>query len=432
MKIAINIKPLQSGHRMRGIGSVVINLINNLSDSDRKKHSFVFYMAKDRDEDEALGLLKLDGLDYEVRYLSKPQPFLKFRLPSKLNLSVIIVNKLVGFVRLNRGAPLPDHRDIEVYLHTDQSENVPRGRGFKKIMIAYDVIPYVLEWEYLNSYRTARARGERFRAAVRTSMSRQAYRQRLKINVRRANRILAISSATKHDFMKYIGAPERKIEVVHLGVSPPAEQSSNPPDFRYLPTSWGYFKRNRKFDDSKPFLLYVGGADPRRKLDDLVTAFNHLRAQGQDIRLVLVGDTMQGPKNIPTLPIQKALGNSSYIDDIVFLGFVDEDVRNWLYEHALAFVYPSTYEGFGLPVLESMAHGCPVICYDTAAVREVAGDVPHYAKGAEDIRQLTLALLDMKPEARRKLQAAGLAHSRKFTWAKTTKQIMAELVESVG
>ncbi|MGH7194379.1 MAG: glycosyltransferase family 4 protein [Candidatus Saccharimonadales bacterium] len=432
MTIGINIKPLQSGHRMRGIGSVIINLINNLSPADRKKHNFIFYMAKDKDEDEALGLLNLGGLDYRVHYLPKPRALLGFRLPGRLNLLVILANKGFGFARLNRGMTLPQHHDLDVYLHTDQSENLPGGRGFKKVMIAYDIIPYVLEWEYLNSFRTLRRRGYRPRTAFRVSLSRWGYKQRLEANIRRVDRILAISSATKDDFIKYMGASARKIEVVHLGVTPPAKQSSDAPGFRYLPTSWGYFKRERKFDTDTPFLLYVGGADPRRKLDDLVTAFNHLRAEGQDIKLVLVGDTLQGPKTIPTLPIQTALDSSSYIDDIIFLGFVDEEVRNWLYEHALAFVYPSTYEGFGLPVLESMAHGCPVICYDTAAVREVAGDLPHYAEDAEDIRQLTLKLLDSKPEARRKLQAAGLAHSRKFTWAKTAAKVMSALEEAAA
>lgn len=430
MIIGINLRPLQSGHRMRGIGSVVINVVNNISAADRKKHGFVFYMEEGRDEEAALALLDLEGIDYHIRYLPKLRPLLKFRLPHKLNLLVALINKAFGFLRLERGVPLPAHHDLDVYLHTDQSDSMPRGRGFRKVMIAYDIIPYVLEWEYLNSYRTARRNGHERKTSLRAALSRQGYKQRLRINVRRADSILAISSCTKHDFMKYLHAPERKIKVVHLGVSPPDQADSVAPDFRYLPTSWGYFKRRRKFDTHTPFLLYVGGADPRRKLDDLVTAFNHLRAEGQDLKLILVGDTMQGPRNIPTPPIQKALADSSYIDDIVFLGFVDEPVRNWLYEHALAFVYPSTYEGFGLPVLESMAHGCPVICYDTRAVREVAGDVPLYARDSEDIRRIVTELAGTGQASRRKRRDEGLARSRKFTWAASTKKILTSMEQA--
>src|SRR5680860_37195 len=84
------------------------------------------------------------------------------------------------------------------------------------------------------------------------------------------------------------------------------------------------------------FLLFVGGVDHRRKLDDVVTAFNHLRAQGEDIKLVLSGDIMLGAEAITTASAREALLKSSYLDDVCFLGFTDDKTRDWLYSAALA------------------------------------------------------------------------------------------------
>lgn len=426
MTIGINITALQTGHRMRGIGSVVINFINNISRADREKHSFVFYMKENTDAQEALGLLDLAGLNYAVEYLQTPQPVIKLRLRGRLNMPIALLNKCFGLLRLRIGMPLPGASRIDCYLHTDQSESMPRGRQFRKVMIAYDIIPYVMEWDYLHSYRTALLRGKSKSQAIRAAINRWSYIKRLRINVRRADHILAISSHTAADYMKYLGVPKSKVSVQPLGVSPPEQYKATKPDYKYLSTSWGYFKHKAEFDD-EPFLLYVGGADPRRRLDDLVAAFNNLRAEGKDIKLVLTGDTMQGPYNIPTLPIQHALNGSSYLDDIIFLGFANEDTKNWLYENALAFIYPSLYEGFGLPVLEAMVQGCPVICYENAAVHEIAGELPLYAADHEDIRKYVLQLLKMPKTEREKIKSANINHVRRYSWIRTSKAIIEQL-----
>src|SRR5436190_305364 len=86
------------------------------------------------------------------------------------------------------------------------------------------------------------------------------------------------------------------------------------------------------YGPTKPaYLLFVGGADRRRKLEDLVTAFNQLRAQGHELKLILAGDTMQGPANVATEEIQYALKTSSYLKDIIFMGFANDATRDWLY-----------------------------------------------------------------------------------------------------
>jgi glycosyltransferase involved in cell wall biosynthesis len=193
---------------------------------------------------------------------------------------------------------------------------------------------------------------------------------------------------------------------------------------RYISTSWGYIQRATSLAD-KNFILFVGGADNRRKLADLVATFNQLKARGSDLCLVLSGDTMRGPNAIPSPDVQNALGSSPFLDDIYFMGFTDDATRNWLYKHAKAFVFPSTYEGFGLPVLEAMEFETPVICYDNLAVREVGGALPLYATDVLTLTQAVERVLSMSKDDLQSLKKRGRQHSRTFSWKATATAILA-------
>ena len=252
----------------------------------------------------------------------------------------------------------------------------------------------MLESDYLLSYRTARLHGHSRLGSLHLQLRRSLYARKLKINSRRADRLMAISEHTKQDFEKFLGVSSKKISVTQLGVSEPLFHTTTTPQLhRYLKTSWGYMARPYSMDLETPFLLFVGGVDRRRKITDLVTAFNHLRGQGHKLNLVLSGDIMHGPNSIPVEETRDALKSSSYLEDIIFMGFTDDTTRDWLYRNALAFIYPSRYEGFGLPILEAMIHGCPAICYENSAVREIGGKTLMYAKDAEDIKDKVLLLL---------------------------------------
>ena len=162
----------------------------------------------------------------------------------------------------------------------------------------------------------------------------------------------------------------------------------------------------------------------RRRLDDLVTAFNMLRAKGVQIKLVLSGDSMQGAMNISTEEIQHALKTSSYLEDIIFLGFTDNQTLNWLYTNALAFVFPSKYEGFGLPVLEAMSYGTPVVCYENAGTKEVASDCPIYADGAKGIHDAVSYLLGTSQKELSIIHKNNVKHSEKYSWSKTAQSYL--------
>jgi len=426
MRIAIDLSPLQNAHRMRGIGFTLINFINNLSEQDKQENEFIFYLLP---EGEVLfadpyELINLENVNYESRSL-KLSKHLKRILPGRLNLPFGAINRLLRFHSFYYGdSRVGETKDIDIFLQADQSQSLPSGRGFKKILIIYDLIPQILEWDYLVSYRTARMRGDRFLKALILQFKRQLLINKIKANTRRAHELIAISETTKKDFVSFLNVSPKKITVSPLGVSIPSANSKTPQLIQSVDTGWGYARRPLKLDPNVPFLLFIGGVDSRRKLEDVVAAFNNLRGQGHDLKLVLAGDIMLGPDAITTPVISDALARSSYLDDIIFMGFTDDASKDWLYANALAYIFPSRYEGFGLPVLEAMIRDCPVIAYHNAAVTEVAGDALLYANNLQDIMARVLELLNYSDAQRDQLRKKGAEVAKKYDWARTSTAIM--------
>lgn len=422
MKIGIDVSPLQGPHRMRGIGYTTSNFLRAIPKNT--KRTFVLY-AHRRDDDSIdfiQSLLSIPRDRYEIRYFT---PTINDRPVSGQLKFVVKIGKRLGYLLSYRfgSKQYGNTQDLDAFIQTDQGQPLPSMHG-KKILIAYDLIPYVLEKDYLWSYRTSRQNGRTRRSALKSTFNRGLYLRKAAYNARFANTVLAISQATKNDFIRYAHIPKRKISVVHLGVDRIATLSNTTPKMqRFIATSWGYIQKPASLK-GKDFLLFVGGADNRRKLTDLVAAFNQLKARGSSLCLVLSGDTMKGPKAIPSLEVQKALMDSPFLDDIYFMGFTDEPTKHWLYAHAKAFVFPSTYEGFGLPILEAMEFDTPVICYDNLAVREVGGDTPLFATDVLTLVQAIEHLLGMSEKERQKLIGDGRKRSESFSWERTAKELL--------
>ncbi len=133
---------------------------------------------------------------------------------------------------------------------------------------------------------------------------------------------------------------------------------------------------------------------------------------------------MKGPQAIPTADTQKYVAASSYLNDIVFLGFVTDDQKDWLYQNTLAFVFPSVYEGFGLPVLEAMNYGARVITYENSSIKEVAGSLPLYATDFASIFTAAKDLLNKNDDGLSKYKRATQDHLKGFSWHQTTTKII--------
>ena len=169
--------------------------------------------------------------------------------------------------------------------------------------------------------------------------------------------------------------------------------------------------------DNKPaqrFMLAVASMDPRKNFSRLVEAFKEI----SDCHLYIVGNSHRA--------FNKNGNDTKAYDNIHYLGRVSDEDLVRLYNEAIGFVSPSLYEGFGLPLLEAMSCGCPVIASDIPATREVCGTTAIYFDpyNADAIRQAIVRFLTLSDEDRQKLQAAGLENARRYSWTATSKAII--------
>jgi glycosyltransferase involved in cell wall biosynthesis len=236
---------------------------------------------------------------------------------------------------------------------------------------------------------------------------------------RRARRILTVSHASKQDIMRYLRAPAEKIEVIYNALD---ERLAAPPSQEEIS------RVRERFLLNAPFVLYAGNIKPHKNVDRLIEAFSILRRHGAgETRLLLIGDEISKYPNLRRLVHRFQL--HQYVR---FLGFVPDATLAALYRLASVFVFPSLYEGFGLPPLEAMASGTPVITSNVSSLPEVVGDaallVDPTSAGA--IAEAIARVLG-EPALRADLVARGLARVNAFSWTRAatrTQQVYAEVL----
>jgi len=234
-------------------------------------------------------------------------------------------------------------------------------------------------------------------------------------SVRRAAHVIAVSQQTAADVQRYFGVSPARITVIHNGVAA-----------RFAPRHTDDLAAFRQWRGLPPrYLLYLGTLEPRKNLERLVRAFVQWRRTGAaadaDVKLVLAG--AKGWYYAEIFRTVEALGLA---EQVIFPGFVPSDELPEWYAAATAFVYPSLFEGFGLPVLEAMACGTPVICSRAPGVREVAGDAALTFPAADEAA--LAAVLDLvvgQPALRRELSTRGLVQAARFTWRRSAAATLA-------
>ena len=235
---------------------------------------------------------------------------------------------------------------------------------------------------------------------------------------RRQDQIVAISENTARDIARFFGVPENRLTVVYNGV----EHS------RFFPGEVQHAKEAaaRRFGLDNPFFLYIARLEhPGKNHVRLISAFNKFKsATGSNWQLALAGGDWHGAEHI-----HQAVKESPFSSDIRRLGFVADDFVPDLYRAAGAFVYPSLFEGFGMPPTEAMACGCPVICSSRGSLAEVVGDAAAVVD-PEDVDAMAkqLGLLASDCVLRKKMSAAGLEQARRFDWSGTARA-MAKVYE---
>jgi len=240
--------------------------------------------------------------------------------------------------------------------------------------------------------------------------SRRIYKKNiLKISIRKADIIVADSHSTKRDIIEYFGVEDEKIKVVHLGVESRFRPIGNVEEYRL---------RNNL---PSKMILNVGTLEPRKNVVTLIKAFKRLREKGfEDYKLVIAGD-----KGWLYEQIFKDVDHSGLKQEILFRGVVSDEDLPMLYNCADIFVYPSLYEGFGLPPLEAMACGIPVITSNTSSLPEVIGDAGIMVDPTDD-KSLSDAMYSVltDKELWQHMSNNGLQRSKMFTWEKAAKEIL--------
>lgn len=226
-------------------------------------------------------------------------------------------------------------------------------------------------------------------------------------SVRRSDHVLTISQFSKREMAVRLGIPEEKISVVY----PAPSVSEARADFKEC---------SRKWSLARPYLLYVGTIEPRKNLSRLLRAFDLLKnREGIPHQLVLAGG--RGWQDEEIMQTAKAITNAR---SVIFTGYLSDGEKNTLYQNADVFVFPSLYEGFGIPPLEAMSFGCPVVCSNAASLPEVVGETARLIDPLDerDIAQGIWDVLSNKEYASR-LVTAGYRQSKKYTWDESAEKL---------
>jgi len=229
-----------------------------------------------------------------------------------------------------------------------------------------------------------------------------------KLSCRLADKVLAISESTKREIINKLNIPPSKINVIELAVDD---------KFYTLPSNSPILEKTKKgLNLPDKFILYIGSDVPRKNLEHLASAFKGIM-NNVPHSLILVGKSVKG--------LHKKLAKK---EKIQWKGYVSEEELIALYNLADLFVFPSLYEGFGLPILEAQACGTPVLTSNVTSCPEVAGNSAHLVDpySIDDIKNGMLKIIKNK-DYKEKLIKSGFENIKRFSWEKTVKKMMKEI-----
>lgn len=338
-------------------------------------------------------LLKLDMQNTYVIFLNSPE-FEKFHAPQK-NVEKILADaphyslaEQWHFWRVLSSAKL----DLMHFTHF----NAPilyRGPG---VVTIHDLTLSLYPGKKMNGW-----------------LHRLAYNVTLRSVVGHAKRIIAVSQNTKKDLVRLLKTPQQKIQVIGEGVAQ---------EFRVIPDQKLVSNFLNQRGIASPYLLYTGVWRSHKNLVRLVQAFALLRTQYQ-----FHGSLVIGGKEDPYYPeIKQAVRDHHLQKFVTFTGFVSEEELVLLYNGATAYVFPSLYEGFGLPALEAFACGTPVCASQTSSLPEVCGEenaVFFDPLSPEDMAKKIAGLLD-DPKQQEELIKRGLDRAKDFSWEEMARETL--------
>jgi glycosyltransferase involved in cell wall biosynthesis len=292
-------------------------------------------------------------------------------------------------------------------VHVPNIFSVPRALPCPYVMTVHDM----LEHMSLGRKRNDLWRSVHFQLTMRV--------------LRGAARIFAVSNFTKTEMEKLFGIPPERIEVVYNAI-----------DERFLHGHASGADRDliaKRYQVTYPFLLYAGRVSAHKNVVRMIEAFSALKGELEkeraypDLKLIIIGDDLSGNPDLRRTVVRSGVQN-----DVRFLGFVPIEVLRIFYDSAKIFVFPSLYEGFGLPPLEAMAHGTPVVTSNVSSLPEVVGNAAVLVNPEnvfEIMRALHRVLLDQV--LRERMKERSYVQAGKFSWEKSVLRIL-EVYRQVG
>lgn len=233
-----------------------------------------------------------------------------------------------------------------------------------------------------------------------------------KYSVLNSKKVITISQSSKNDIIKYYKVPEEKVQVVHLGLKEIKMENSS--------------STLSDFGITGKYILFVGTIQPRKNISRLIQAFSILPDDlKKEYQLVIVGKKGWLYEDILKTPSMYGVD-----DKTLFLDYVTDKDLPTFYKNAEIFVLPSLYEGFGLPVLEAMRYGCPVLTSNVSSLPEAGGEAALYfnPESVDNIEEMLEKVLKDE-KLRKKMKEKGFSHYKKFTWDKAAKEVL-RVVES--
>lgn len=369
MRIGIDARPLS--RQRAGIGTYVYNIVKNLNKLDKENEYYLF---------------------------SCREVFIDFELEK--NWHIVVEDYKVGtFWLLNRGSFLIKKYNIDVFWGTQHVLPFGKVKNVKYVLTICDLAQFRIK-----------NIGSAYNSIIQKFF--------VKNSCKKADKILAISEATKYDIVDIFGIEAYKIACTYLGGTDKVEipQLSEINDVR------------EKFQVKEDYFLFVSTIEPRKNVDTIIEAFNLLKERyNTECKLVLAGGL--GWKYESTI---RKIEKSKYSKDIIRTGFVSAKEKQCLFAGACAFIYPSLYEGFGIPLLEAMNYGLPIITTNVSSLPEVGGGAVMYMQGVHDapgLCELMNTCLGLTTKERSEYKELDEKQRNLFSWEKCSRETLSFLTE---
>lgn len=395
---------------MTGIGQVTAHLLRNLVEFQHTNLSFGRGDFKFQNENTTLAFQDLNF----ILYCQAP-PQLDFELPHNFQVKVFLPwwkrDDVIRQWLWERQLAQEAMRDAcDVFLSTYQSATVFKDQSSKNIpkhvMFVHDLVPKLFP-EYL------------------TKWSQRWHYRALERGIQQANALLVPSQATKDDIVRCLGYDSEKIHITPLGVDQRFSSRLTETDLR---------ERLKKYDLVPGYLYHGGGLEIRKNTEFVLRAYQALRHElGDLLPPLVISGKVHADSNPLATPVIRLIAELGLQNAVKLVGLVPDEDLPALYQGAKIFVFPSRYEGFGLPVLEAMAAGVPVVTSDAGSLKELVTNESAVVLSHAELSQKTLKeawhSLLRDEELQETLRERGFQTASMYSWKKFAEQVIIYLVQ---